>query len=125
MKLYQPQVQLAKRVHIDGPNEYWLHSVIFCDQTRYIAAGHAPVPTEPDANRVLPVTLFIAQDLERPDLNFLTPVVHSIYLGRFDLDILVQVTAKEVSRGTSNGGSTTVSSTSASEKDKPIRSLDS
>lgn len=50
MKLFQPQVQLIRRNHVDAPDSYFLHAVTFCDRTSYRASGHAPLPAALDEN---------------------------------------------------------------------------
>ena len=125
MKLFQAQVQLAKQADMDLHPEYWLHAVTFCDQSHFVAAGHGPLPNAINEHGEIEIDLFITRDIEMPDLNFLTPVVHTIYLGRIEGEFLLIANVKEITRGNDNpGGNSSVSSGSANEKEKPIRSLE-
>lgn len=86
MKFYKPQLQLAYRViaNEDGAfiNEYILHAVTFCRRTNFRADGYTVAPKVVD-NKLL-VTLKLKQEPELPDLEYITPVVHTIRLGSFD-----------------------------------------
>lgn len=124
MKLYQPQVQLVKRTHMDAPDEYWLHAVTYCDKTYYRPAGHSPLPKTADDDGVFRIELRIAQDMELPEFYLLTPLAHTIYLGSLPFDGgdgLVEVSLKVLVRGDEKpAGTVTVSTSSADKESKPI-----
>ena len=124
MRHYTPQVQLIKRTNMDVADEYWLHAVTFCDKTYYCSAGNAPLPDQVDDDGIYHVELKIAQDMELPDFQMITPVVHTINLGNLPFEEehgLLKVSLSVDVRGdTQPAGSVTVSSTSATKDDRPF-----
>ncbi|MCB0572548.1 MAG: hypothetical protein KDC66_22425 [Phaeodactylibacter sp.] len=126
MKLYKPQVQLVRRTNVDEPDDYFLHAVTFCGRTSYRADGHNTIPESIDENGVLAVELFLAQDAELPDYDYLTPIVHTIALGRpaaAGEAFVVEVSLTDGGgnrASTDEGNTTTVSSMDADEDSRPI-----
>jgi len=70
------------------------------------------------------INLSIAIDMELPDFRLPTPVVHTIRIGALPSEedpIDITVNIMEIERGDDKPkGSTTVSSASADEEDRPI-----
>lgn len=96
MKFYKPQLQLARTnvLSDDGvfATQYTLHAITLCRRTGFRADGHT-VGDEVE-NGILSVTLRIRQDADLPDLEYITPVVHTIDLGDIDADqdeVLIEV----------------------------------
>lgn len=99
MKFYKPQLQLARTnsLNAEGAFEtnYTLHAITLCRRTSFRAAGYELGEQVRDG--VFPVTLHIRQDADMPDLEYITPVVHTIELGAIDADeeeVLVEVHVK-------------------------------
>ena len=126
MKLFKPQVQLFHKNILDEPNEYYLHAVTFCSRTNYRANGNNYVAEKVDENGVLQVELSIVQDPELLDFTSLTPVTHTIKLGKIspnDEEVLVnvQVLVDDLikSRDGNSGSGSTVSSNDSEEDERP------
>lgn len=130
MKLFKPQVQIARRTIVGAPNEYFLHAVTFCNKSNYRAAGFQLDTHLVEDEGILTVSLNIAQDISIPEFNYLTPVVHTIDLGPLafpDDDGIITVesvmrtgtrsadTAEEEKKNKS-----TVSATEADEAGRPV-----
>ena len=135
MKFYKPQVELAKIVDPNAPTEFVLHSVIFCRYTNYKANGYETDLTDLE-DGVVAVTLKLDQDINLPEFEFITPVVHTINLGAInfpegdgwiDIDVVGAVIEEEgegrgtdtVSKTTKPGSKTTVSTAHSTTKTKP------
>jgi hypothetical protein len=127
MKFYHPQVQLVRERILDEPDQFVLHAVTFCPKTNLKANGHALQA----GDNAVDVSLFITEDPDLPDFDFITPVVHTIRLGSFssgrsegEFRVSVVVQKSAISRGMmaedKPKAQTTVSSTSAAEDDKPV-----
>ena len=137
MKLFQPQLQLARETYMDEPDAFFLHVVTFCSNTSFRADGHSVNDSLLNEGK-LEVEVKIYQDPDLPDMNYLTPIVHTIKLGHIafpedegviDVRVIgdVQVAPSTVTRSgtkpgtkTKTGGKGTVSTTSADDKSRPI-----
>ncbi len=136
MKFFKPVVQLAREHQIDQPDLYFLHVVTFCPRTCYYASNYT-VSTTNLANGLYEVTVKIMQDLTRPDMEYITPVVHTIDLGPIAfpggegwIQVSVEGDVPNTRNGatrdgnpttkTKTGGSGTVSTTDADDKSRPI-----
>ncbi|MEO6037322.1 MAG: hypothetical protein ABIQ93_02845 [Saprospiraceae bacterium] len=135
MKFFKPQVQLARQHQMDAADTYLLHIVTFCPRTCYRADGHS-VDTDELANGLYKVTINLLQDTTLPDMEYITPVVHTLDLGAISFPngdgwIQVNVLGAVVENTTRNtrdttptttktGGSGTVSTTDADDKARPI-----
>lgn len=124
MNYYEPQVQLLKRTHMDGPDEYFLHAITNTERSSSIAMGHSPIPTQLNGDGALEINLIFVSDMERVDLNILTPVVHTLRIGPLptdETDIPIVVNIMEGARsGDEPKGSVTVLSINAAEVERPL-----
>lgn len=124
MNLYQPQIQLLKRTHMDGPDEYFLHAITNTEQTSSVAMGHAPISNQLNANGALEIHLIYASDMDRVDLNLVTPVVHTLRIGALpsdEDDLPIEVSIIESARNnTEPKGTVTVRTSDAKELERPL-----
>lgn len=135
MKFFHPQLQLTRETALDAPDAYYLHVVTFCPRTSFRADGYETPGFHPDNESVYKVKVKLLQDAALPDMEYITPVVHTIALGSVAFPegegwFEVQVTGTVL--GTSNtqrdgdppktGGTGTVGSTTADDKSRPIDS---
>lgn len=137
MKFYHPQLQLTRETLIGQPDAYYLHVVTFCPRTSYRADG-VEFPGFGPNNETLEegvykVNVKICQDAALPDLEYITPVVHTISLGSvafpegegwFEVQVIGNQFATS-SYGTRDGepktgGVGTVGTTSSDDKSRPI-----
>lgn len=138
MKFFQPIIQLAREDVFDAPSEYFLHVVTFCPRTSFRADGYETDDSELD-NDTFIVQIKISQDPGLPEMEYITPVVHTISLGgiafprgegviRVEVvgDVLPQnpdgTRAVDEPAETKSGGSGTMGTTDADNKTKPIDS---
>lgn len=94
MQLFVPQVQLFKVFHLDGPDAYILHAIIWTDQTNYREDGYQISEFYEHQNKYC-IVLHAIRDESIPDLNSLTPLAYTIDLGRLqfaDNDGILEVT---------------------------------
>ena len=76
MQIAKPQVHLR----YDGVNEvYMIHVVTWMDRTKFRADGHETLPSVA-SDGVYTITLKIKEDSSVPDMQLLTPVVHTLTL---------------------------------------------
>lgn len=139
MKFFKPQVQLAREIVLDEPDHYYLHVVTFCPRSCFRADGHETDAGELADNKYK-VRIKLRQDPGLPDLEYITPVVHTLTLGgisfpsgegEIEVSVVGEVTAVATG-GTRNvdpaptttktGGTTTVGTTGSDGKTKPIDS---
>lgn len=129
MQLFTPQVQLFSELTAEGPEDYILHAVTFCDCTNFRADGHQIVNIEPDEHNKVTIHLFIREEEDLPKEYSLNPVVHTIKLGPIDFQgdgfieshVFLQKAVISRTEGTSPpSGSTTSSTTSSKKKGRPI-----
>ena len=131
MKYFHPILHLLCRIHLDEPREYCLQAVTFCDRTQHRAQGHFELPHTLDENGFWCIDLKIGRDIELPDFESITPVVHTIELGPSpsesdDFDIKVNVILLNGSGRETNkkkpkpAGSSVVKSTDADEDSRPL-----
>lgn len=78
MKFFKPVVHLVLREIENEPNQLLLHVVTFCDRTSYRGHGHEEIPTELDENNVLNIDLNIDTEIDLPDFESITPIVHTL-----------------------------------------------
>ena len=129
MKLFKPQIQLARESEkqTDGSfkDHYHLHSVTFCDRSNYRVSEEDSVIEPLNTEGILNVNLYIYPAPDIVDLNYLTPVVHTVDLGTpiekgEEFTVYVHVFKELPSRSTNNSaGSSQGSSTQADEDARP------
>lgn len=134
MKFYKPQVELIKIVDPTLPTEYVLHSVIFCRFTNFKANGYEIDLSDLQAESLVTVTLKLDQDENAPNLEYITPVVHTLNLGAInfpegegwiEIDVVGAVIEEEgrgetpVKKSTKPGTKATVSTVDADTKTRP------
>ncbi len=125
MNYFEPQVSLLKETHMDQADKYFLHVTTMMDQSNYIAMGHDPIPSELNAEGVLPINLKYGIDPNLECLCIATPIVHTIDLGPLptgavDFDIDVSIVDNVVTAGTEPKGKTTVRSSDVKEIERPM-----
>lgn len=133
MKLFKPQLQLAKESEMqdDGSfrDHYYLHVVTFTDKTNYRAEDYQIDDHNLASKGVINVRLYINADMEIADLNYLTPVVHTLDLGTpiekgaefiIQVDVFKGLPTRDGSGGGSSSGSSQTSSGGADDTDRPI-----
>lgn len=121
MKLFRPQIQLAKLTDVAGPDIYYLHVITLTDFTNYVPSGH--VVGTMDLDGTLPITVSAVIDESVPALRYITPIVHTIELGPLEFPLeggLIEVTFDDGSRGTTNGKKNVARSVDADEDAKPF-----
>lgn len=130
MKLFKPQLQLARESEeqSDGSfrDHYYLHVVTFTDRTNYRADDCVVDDTALASEGKIKIKAYMYQDLDIPDFNYLTPVVHTLDLGmpvEVGTEFIVEVTARlgmtERNGGSGSGGSTQTGSSGADEDGRP------
>src|ERR1044072_5070450 len=75
MQIANPIIHLEK----DGEDTYYIHVVTWFDYTKFKADGYDTLSTTPTEG-VFTVTLFVAEDNTVPNMQLLTPVVHTLTL---------------------------------------------
>jgi hypothetical protein len=85
MKVFTPLVHLASKSILNQPTEYFIHVVTFMNNSKYKADGYDPLPLLP-TNGKFTITLRVKEDAALPEMNLLTPVVHSLSIGTINLD---------------------------------------
>lgn len=81
MQIAKPQVHLKK---VNSNNTYHIHVITWMDQTRFCEDGHEDLPSVDDEG-VFTVTLRIKESSTVPDMNLLTPVIHTLTLTGINL----------------------------------------
>lgn len=136
MKFFKPQIQLARERQLDAPSLYYVHVVTFCPRTSFRADGHT-IDDEDLHSGLYRVTVNLLEDTTLPDMEYITPVVHTIDLGEIEFPdgegwIEVGVAGVDVEEEersarnnnptttTKTGGKGTVSTTEAEDKTRPI-----
>lgn len=137
MKFFHPQIQLARETVLYEPDAYYLHVVTFCPRTSFRADGFEVDGSALAEGRYM-VRVKLREDMELPDFNYITPVVHTIALGSIDFPgsegaIEVQVVGDVIDTGSGGtrgdtepepppktGGKGTVSTPDADDQSRPI-----
>ena len=137
MKLFKPQLQLAKESELqnDGNfrDHYYLHVVIYADKTNYRTSDEDTEIdfVKLDEEGLIQVRLYLFQDVNIVDMGsgYISPLVYSIDLGtpvEKGIDFIIQVDVfKELPTRDGDGGSSGSSQTGSSgadETDRPIGS---
>ncbi|MEZ4941913.1 MAG: hypothetical protein R3D58_13625 [Saprospiraceae bacterium] len=134
MKFFHPQIQLARETVFDEPDAYYLHVVTFCPNTSFRADGFSVSEAHLAEGR-LEVAVKLRKDPGLPEMNYITPIVHTIALGSIafpneegDIEVQVEVEGavgsgsgtRSDTEPTKTGGKGTVSTTTADDKSRPI-----
>ena len=82
MQIAKPQVHLRKN---NSTGDFYIHVVTWFDRTKYISDGVGSISTTP-VSGVFQVVLNVAEDTGVPDMQLLTPVVHTLVLDGVALD---------------------------------------
>lgn len=136
MNFYNPSIHLSRETILDAPDAYYLHVVTFCPRSRFRANGHEIVGfhTENTVEGSYKIKVKLLEDAALPDLDVLTPVVHTISLGSiafpggegwFEVQVIgetLESTGDIASRSgePKTGGTGAVKTTTASDKSRPI-----
>lgn len=83
MQIAKPQVHLKKN---NSTGDFYIHVVTWFDRTKFKADGIESIATTASGG-VFNVILKVAEDTSVPDMQLLTPVVHTIFLDGVDLDV--------------------------------------
>ena len=75
MQISTPIVHLEK----EGSSTYHVHVITWFDQTKFKAEGHDTIPTTATDN-TFTITLYVTEDINVPNMQLLTPVVHTLTL---------------------------------------------
>ncbi len=136
MRFFKPQVQIAKEPQFDAPPHYFAHVVTFCPNTRFRAGNVEISEAELQSKGIYHVTVKLVEDRDLPDMEFITPVVHTLALGEIPFpngDGWIRVTVESDSGGTAGnardtnptpttktGGSTSQNTAEATPRMRPI-----
>ena len=82
MQIAKPQVHLRKN---NSTRDFYIHVVTWFDRTKYISDGIGSIATTPTSG-VFQIVLNVAEDTGVPDMQLLTPVVHTLLLDGVTLD---------------------------------------
>ncbi len=82
MKIAKPQVHLRKNT---STGTYMIHVVTWMDYTKFRANGYDTLPTSP-VDGLYPIVLKIIEDEAIPNMQLLTPIVHTLALGSIELN---------------------------------------
>jgi hypothetical protein len=126
MKFFDPQIQLTRWARAGQPDSYSIHVVTFCPKTTYAADGHT-IDNSQLGQDLFKLRVKLRTDNALPEMDYITPVVHTIDLGPIDFPnelggwIQVEVFGVQASdrSGGSPGGVRTVSSTDSDDKSRP------
>jgi hypothetical protein len=83
MQLFHPNLQLYRETVLDAPDAYYLHVVTFCPRSQFRADGHEIVGFHAD-NTIegsYKIRVKLLEDAALPNLDVLTPIVHTFALG--------------------------------------------
>ncbi len=130
MKLFKPQLQLAKELEKLNSGEfkehYYLHIITVCDRSNYRAKEQDVVVKEEDSQVTIQVDLYFHKDPQIIDLGYLTPIVNTIDLGmpikvgeKFLLRVDVHKSLPSRDGNGNSSGSNETSSTQADEDARP------
>lgn len=75
MQIAMPIIHLEK----EGLSTYHIHVITWFDSTKFKADGHDTLPSTA-ADGVFTITLFVSEDSGVPEMQLLTPVVHTLTL---------------------------------------------
>ena len=137
MTFFHPTLHLSREIILDAPDAYYLHIITFCPRSRFRANGHEIVGfhAENTIENSYKIKVKLLEDAALPDLDVLTPVVHTLDLGSVAFPegegwFEVQVTGEtlDTSGGSvlnragepKTGGTGAVKTTTASDKSRPI-----
>lgn len=136
MKFFKPQVEIARELQFDAPPLYFAHVVTFCPRTRFRADGFEIDDTQLQEKGIYNITVKLLEDATLPEMEFITPVVHTLALGAIEFPeqegvIRVTVQGAVVDPGTQlrntnpttttkTGGSTSQNTVEASPRVRPI-----
>jgi hypothetical protein len=81
MQLATPIIHLE----VDGTSTYHIHVITWFDNTKFKANGHDTLPGSATSG-VFPITLFVSEDSGVPEMELLTPVVHTVTLTGITLN---------------------------------------
>lgn len=81
MKIGKPQVHLRRNT---STGMYSIHVVTWMDYTRFKSNGYNTLPTAV-VDGVYPIVLKITEDETIPNMQLLTPIVHTLSLGEIEL----------------------------------------
>src|SRR4051812_1346030 len=81
MQIAQPIIHLEKQ----GLSTYHIHVITWFDHTKFVADGYDTLPTSATSG-VFSITLFVAEDSAVPNMQLLTPVVHTLTLTGVSLN---------------------------------------
>ena len=137
MHLFHPTLHLARETILDAPDAYYLHVVTFCPRSRFRANGHEIVGfhAENTIEGSYKIKVKLLEDAALPDLDVLTPVVHTLDLGSvafpegegwFEVQVIGETLDTSgggvLSRSgePKTGGTGAVKTTTATNKSRPI-----
>ncbi len=123
MNYFEPQVSLLKETHMDQADKYFLHVTTMLDQSNYIAMGHDPIPSQLNADGILPININYGIDPNLECLCIATPIVHTIDLGTLppgDFAIDVTIIDSVLASDKKPKGKTTVRASDSKEIERPI-----
>ena len=131
MKLFKPQLQLARETEeqADGSYRYhyYLHTQTYADSTNYRVMDEDIDLSTLNAEGAIKIKLYMDLNEEIPALEYLTPVVHTLDLGTpveigteftIFVDVIKGLPSRDGEGGSSGSGQT--SSSGADERDRPI-----
>lgn len=81
MQIATPIIHLEK----DGFDTYHIHVITWFDYTKFRADGHDTLPTAA-SDGVFTITLFVSETNTVPNMQLLTPVIHTLTLTGVELD---------------------------------------
>lgn len=77
MQIAKPQVHLSKN---NSTNVYTIHVITWMDNTQFEPDGNETLSSSA-SNGVYTVTLKLKKNTDRPNLNLLTPIIHTLVLN--------------------------------------------
>jgi hypothetical protein len=82
MQIAMPIIHLEK----EGASTYHIHVITWFDYTKFKADGSDTIPTVA-TDGVYTITLFVTEDSTVPNMQLLTPVVHTLTLTGVELTV--------------------------------------
>lgn len=131
MKFFSPQVQLVETVRAGQASLFAAHIVVFCNGTRYEKENVSVDTSRLQSDNLLVITISVKENPNTLNFDYITPLAFTVDLGEkqeFTRPAAGWIRTKVVCNALNgngnhtpnNGGTTTLSSTDADNKSRPI-----
>ncbi len=127
MKFGKPNLHLARKRNEDSPDEFYLHSVTYFEKSNYTANGHL-LPEGLNEQGQYEITLYVIKDSTLPEFGSISPVGHTLNLGKLDFEeegvilvrVKLQLSSENFAFHSSNGDSPSAEAKGEKETGKDV-----